>query len=135
MSIESEFADIPGGSKVLDWFGRVPRFHDAIILELTLRNSKESCLRIHAWNMTNEVDQNGFFVLAKHAVVTISAHHVTSIQLDDFDTSAIIFDLTIRKHGDQYTISWSSSYGISESFKAKKLRMELQPGKPVESHV
>lgn len=134
MSIESEFADIPGGNKVVDWFGRVPRFHDANILELTLSNMQESCLRIHAWNMTNEVDRNGFFVLEKHAVVTISARHVTSVQLDDFDTSAIISDLTIRKHGDQYSISWCSSYGVSGSLKAKKLNMELQPGKPVGSH-
>ena len=135
MSIESEFADITGGESVIEWFGRVPRFHDANILELTLRNSQESCLRIHAWNMTSEIDAKGFFVLEKHAVVTIFAQRVSSVQLDDFDNPAIISDLTVRKHGDEYTIYWCSSFGVSGSFKAKKLRMELQPGKPVESHV
>ena len=31
----SALHDIPGGEALFDWFGRVPRFHDAKLLEIT----------------------------------------------------------------------------------------------------
>jgi hypothetical protein len=130
MSIESELADIPGGDDVMAWFGRVPRFHDANLMELTLSCSQESRLRIHTWNMTNCVDEKGFFILEKHAVVTICAQQVISVNLDDFDNFAIIHDLIIRKQDDEFLITWDSSYGVSGSLKAKGVRIELRPGKP-----
>ena len=34
MAANSVLQDIPGGKALFDWFGRVPRFHDAELLEI-----------------------------------------------------------------------------------------------------
>jgi len=80
---------------LLAWFGRVPRFHDAELLEITLASKGESVLRIHTWEMTNQVDDRGYFVLDKHVVVTITLHSVTEISLSDFDLPGIIGSLEV----------------------------------------
>ena len=67
---ETTYASIPGGLDLVAWFGRVPSFHDAEIVSLSLHRRAPSMLSIHAWNMTKEVDDRGYFVLDRHAVVT-----------------------------------------------------------------
>ncbi|HWE75563.1 MAG TPA: hypothetical protein VG328_20560 [Stellaceae bacterium] len=41
--------NIPGGEALFGWFGRVPRFHDANLLEISFSDGA-GLLRIHAWN-------------------------------------------------------------------------------------
>lgn len=49
------FSQLSGGQDVIDWFGRIPRFHDAEILEFELKSGVPSLLRLHAWNMTDRM--------------------------------------------------------------------------------
>ena len=35
--------DIPGGKALVDWFGRVPSFHDAELLEITFPGKRAGC--------------------------------------------------------------------------------------------
>ncbi|MDE1993821.1 MAG: hypothetical protein KGI75_15060 [Rhizobiaceae bacterium] len=71
MTVKSVLHEIPGGDAVVGWFGRTPRFHDAKLLEINFLNRATGLLRIHAWNMTSEVDADGYFILEKHAVVSL----------------------------------------------------------------
>lgn len=52
------FKSIPGGAELLAWFGYVPSFHDAEIIDLHLNRHGPSTLRIHVWEMTGKVDEN-----------------------------------------------------------------------------
>ncbi|MCQ1574995.1 hypothetical protein NFO65_30275 [Neorhizobium galegae] len=123
--------DIPGGKAVVEWFGRAPRFHDANLLELTFSGKGAGLLRIHAWNMTNEVDSKGYFVLEKHATVTLALEGVSSIECADFDmVPGIIFELEITRAGEHFRIEWSASYGVNGVVTAKKVQIGLTPGKP-----
>jgi len=115
---------------LLAWFGRVPRFHDAELLEITLASKGESVLRIHTWEMTNQVDDRGYFVLDKHVVVTITLHSVTEISLSDFDLPGIIGSLEVTSQDGVYQLEWDGSYGVSGTLSAKQMQMELKPGKP-----
>jgi hypothetical protein len=84
------FSEIPGGQTLIDWFAHVPRFHDANLLEITLASKGTSTLRIHAWRMTDKVDDRGYYVLDKHVVVAIDLEEVTYVALTDFNLPGII---------------------------------------------
>ena len=129
----SALPDIPGGKVLIDWFGHVPRFHDGNLLNIMLSGSDggTGLMRIHAWNMTSEVDARGYFILHKHAVVTLALKGVNSINLTDTDmVPAIIFDMDFTKAGEHVRIEWDTSYGMSGFITAKNVQISLTPGKP-----
>jgi hypothetical protein len=128
---KSKLLDIPGGDALVEWFGRVPRFHDAELLEINVSGKGAGLLRIQAWNMTDEVDTKGYFVLDKHATVTLALEGVSAINCVDFDMMpAIIFDFEITKVDEKYRIEWSTSYGVAGFINAKHVRISLVPGRP-----
>ena len=124
--------DLPGARAVIDWFGRFPRFHDAELLEIVLA-AGTSRLHIHAWNMTDRVDANGYFILEKHAVVTISLQEISFIDLKNpqWPTAlpSIIADLEITKTPSGYAVDWGTAYGIDGSLHAKKISFAIEPGR------
>ena len=120
--------DIPGGEALFAWFGRVPHFHDAELLEIGFSGKGAGKLRIHAWNMTDEVDARGYFILDKHVMVTLALEGVSAIDCTDFDMiPGIISDLEITKSGEHFRIEWDASYGITGSITAKQVRITLEP--------
>jgi hypothetical protein len=122
--------NVVGLDKLVHWFGRMPRFHDAKLLNIALHSNEPSSLRIHAFQMTDKVDEQGCFVLDKHAVVTISVQEITSVSLTDFNLPGIIHDLHIADTGDGAQVTWSSSYGVEGTLKAKRVSIDLVPGLP-----
>lgn len=131
MPSTSVLNDIPGGKSLLAWFGRVPRFHDAKLLEISFSGNRVGLLRIHAWNMTDEVDANGYFVLDKHAIITLALEGVSAINLTDFDMQpGIIFELEMTKVDTHFQIEWSASYGVNGSVTARNARISLVPAQP-----
>ncbi|MCX5514550.1 hypothetical protein C3941_22810 [Kaistia algarum] len=130
MDQKSALLEIPGGQALLDWFGYPTHFHDAYVLEINLSNHKSSSIRIHSWVMTDQIDANGYYVLDKHVVVIISLEGITHISLDWFDASGIVSDWTFDKAEDLFLVSWTESYGVNGTIKAKRLKIDLVPGKP-----
>ncbi|MFD9897741.1 hypothetical protein [Mesorhizobium sp. NPDC059025] len=66
----------------------------------------------------------------KHATVTLALDGLKTIELDDFEMPAIIFDLQITKVDENYRVEWSASYGVEGFITAKQMRVSLEPGKP-----
>ncbi|OCJ11766.1 hypothetical protein A6U86_01485 [Rhizobium sp. AC27/96] len=131
MSPASVFSEIPGGESLLKWFGRIPRFHDAELLEISFPDKGAGLLRIHAWNITDKVDAKGYFVLDKHAIVTLILEDVSNISCTDFAmVPCIIFDLEITRTEEHFRIEWSASYGVAGFIIAKHAHINLKPGKP-----
>jgi hypothetical protein len=130
MKSETVLREIPGGVDLLDWFGRVPDFHDANVLDLNLASKGPSSIRIHTWEITDETDAQGYFVLDKHVVVTISLDEVSYVALNGFDLPGIVFSLDIIKVDDDYQFTWSASYGVEGSLRARHAYLYLTPGKP-----
>jgi hypothetical protein len=122
--------NVAGERDLIDWFGGVPRFHDAELKEIAPLSTGESRLRVRAWNTTGKVDNKGYFILEKHATVTIALSNVTSINLSDFDLPGIIFDLKISKIDDQFQVSWSGSYGVAGDIKARGLSFAREREQP-----
>ncbi|MGO9483823.1 MAG: hypothetical protein ACLPX9_04440 [Rhodomicrobium sp.] len=130
MTTKTALCDIPGGQELIDWFGYVPGFHDAYLLDANFMSNGQSSLRIHAFRMTDEVDDKGYFVLDRHVVVTITLEAVTHINLSDFNLPGIIFELTVSSADGDIQLTWTGSYGIEGTIRAKQARFSLQPGKP-----
>lgn len=130
MSTETALHDMPGGRELVDWFGHVPRFHDANLLGISLASDGPSSVRIHAFRMTNEVDDKGYYVLDRHVVVTITLKTVTYVNLSDFNLPGIIFELVVSAAEGNIQLAWTGSSGIEGTIRAKQVRFDLQPGMP-----
>ena len=130
----SIYNTIPGGKELLEWFGQVPSFHDAEILDLHLRREGASTLRIHAWNMTSKV-KNGYFVLEKHAVVEFAIGGIVNLELDDFNHQNAIDGLTLSRvkydeNLEIYEVLLEPAYGMAGFIQAIELSVSHRPGKP-----
>jgi hypothetical protein len=107
--------EVPGGQVLLEWFdGRAPSFHDAEVLELSLDRRKARCsIKIHAFQMTSEVDGKGFFILDKHALVSFRLEGVVNLELNDFNEQNIIHGLVLSRTADQnFRVELDPAYGL-----------------------
>lgn len=130
MSEVSLFSQLSGGQDVIDWFGRIPRFHDAEILEIELKSGTPSFLRLHAWNMTDRVGENGYFVTERHAVIKIEIAKVLGIHLSEFHVKGIVFGFEISGTLQRTELSWTSSYGAEGEIVGEGVSLSVLPGRP-----
>ena len=120
---------IEGVNKVLQWFGKWPSFHDAEIIELDLVRYGISLLKIHTWNTTDKVDEEGHYITEKHAIVVLNLTEVTDLELFHFSQN-VIFDLVIEKTKQGYKITLNPSYGLAGFLEAENISIDVQPYKP-----
>jgi hypothetical protein len=69
VTLPHERSAIAGAQELCDWFGYWPAFHDAEIIGPHLNRTGFSSLTVHAWQMTKELDEEGYCVQTKHVVV------------------------------------------------------------------
>lgn len=136
---------IDGGLDLLDWFGRVPSFHDAEIISLALNRKGDSLLTLHGWIMTDKKDEKGYFVLEKHAVVSFTMREIFDLQLDGFGHQNVIGSLDLH-HGppnperrqlytqrditDAFELTLEPCFGMDGVIRCKQLSVSVKPGKP-----
>jgi hypothetical protein len=126
-------SDVPGGSELLDWFdGHVPSFHDAEVLTLALDRDASRCdMRIHAFEMTSEVDAEGYFVLGKHVIVSFRFEGVTNLELNDFNHQNVITELSLSRTAENdLRLELLQCYGLFGFIEARKVMIALEPGRP-----
>jgi len=142
------YAEIPGGSELVAWFGREPRFHDAEIVGLNLRRRAESTLDVHFWTATGEVDERGYFVLDNHVLVTFAMEEIVDLELDGFNHQNAIYGLSLRRSPidperapyvmgdspDDFEIEIEGAYGMEGRIRCQKISIRLTPGKPADSY-
>ncbi len=81
--------------------------------------------------MTDRTNAQGYFILEKHAVIRFSLQKVKQVSCIDLDMMpAIIFGLNISRSGEQISIEWESSYGLSGLIAADHVSIAVTPGKP-----
>ncbi len=124
---------VQGSEKLLAIFGRWPSFHDAEVMEIRLaRKPKESggkrdrgvelFARIHTWEMTNEVDSSGYYVLKNHTLVTFRFSGVEELKLEGFNHQNVIFGLTIqpKENSDvgssKFHVEFHPNFGVDAIF-------------------
>lgn len=128
---------------ITDWFGHWPSFHDAEVLSMHLdrkpieKGSGPSLtIRVHAFEMTPEVDDRGYYKLTKHAIITLEFDGVDEVALDGFNCQNVIWQLDIEEtvNSDKQpvlAVSLSSSFGVRCDFRCALARVKsVQAGKP-----
>jgi Immunity protein 50 len=130
MSVPIEISEIPGAAELQEWFGYWPSFHDAEIVGLHLNRQGVSSLRVHTWEMTKEIDEKGYYVLAKHIVVEFIFEAVSGLSLEGFNEQNVLFGLAIEKTDWGFRVTLDNCYGLTGSIEAEKMSLRLTPGKP-----
>lgn len=125
--VGTSVAGIHGREKLVEVFGRWPAFHDAEVLRFTLDRSglggaegpTAECT-IHAFEMTDDVDEAGRFRLKKHVLVTLRFTEVAECEVSGFNHLNVLWDLEIAP-GDSdneapFTVHFRPSYGFGGWF-------------------
>ncbi len=125
--MEDTLNSIPGAAELVAWFGSWPSFHDAEVINLTLNRTGVSTLKIETWEMTDKIDEAGYFVMQKHVSVTFRIEEIISLALADFSSQNVIFglDLSLIDHGVQ--IRLDPCFGISGTIAARNVSIEYEP--------
>ena len=130
MPVPAEIAGIQGSAELHDWFGYWPNFHDAEIISLHLNRSGHSSMRAHTWEMTKEIDQNGYYVLTKHLVVEFVFENISGLDLNGFSHQNVVFGIEIQKTESGFRLTLQGCYGMEGSIEAEKMSLRLASGKP-----
>jgi hypothetical protein len=130
MAMPAEIKQIPGAAELHDWFGYWPDFHDAEIISLHLNRKGSSSLLVHTWEMTKEVDEKGYYVLAKHVVVEFILETVSGLSLNGFSHQNVIFGLEVGKTDSGFRLTLDDCYGLAGSIEAERMSLRITPGKP-----
>ncbi len=109
-------------------FGFWPSFHDAEIHNITLTRdavqSPQMEVAIHHWEMTNEVDSKGHYVLKKHTLTTLRFTGISDLHLEGFNHQNVLWELEIAQITEphsEFAVSMPTSFGCEASFKCKQI--------------
>jgi len=125
---------INGSEKLIGKFGYSPSFHDAEVIDLHLwrgdvdpaRNAyvfPVLTLTLHCWELTREVNTEGYLILRHHTLTTLQFTNVfDDIQIHGFNHQNAIFGLSIarleRTDGPSpyFSIVVEQSFGVGVTF-------------------
>ena len=85
---------------VIDAFGYWPDFHDSPVLSFRA-DGDSIVLEVEAWEMTDEVDAQGYFKLTKRRTVGFEFHDIVSTDLEQFIPENILFELGFSSDGER----------------------------------
>jgi hypothetical protein len=133
----NEAPDIPGADELVRWFGYWPDFHDSQVISIELTRSHGSRVRIHVFERTSDVDARGYYVLAKHAVVTFSlegfplnGEGITNTRIDFFNHQNVLSGARVEKTIGGYVLILDGIFGVDGSISCERMTVNLQPGGP-----
>jgi hypothetical protein len=122
MTTKDISVSLNGSDAVMQWFGGWPSFHDAEVISLHMARAGESVLRVYPYYPD------------KPATVDFIFEEITDVELADFSGQNVIFYLGIEEVIDQtkekaIRVTLGPCYGLAGRIDAKRLRVELVPGK------
>ena len=108
---------IKGYEKIVNIYGKWPRFHDSEVHSINLSRTLESQgygasieVVIHVFEMTNKTDSKGNFILQKHNLVTLRFTESEHVVIEDFNHQNALNEIIITKQDD--TDSLSSKFEV-----------------------
>jgi len=132
-----EAPDIPGAQEVIAWFGYWPTFHDAEVLSISLDRRSGCRVSIFAFEMTPEVDSQGRYVLAKHAVVTFSMEDfpaddggMSNTRIESFNRQNALSSAIVNKQPHGFELLLEGVYGVGASIVCERMSVSVVPGAP-----
>jgi hypothetical protein len=103
-------------------FGYWPSFHDAEVLTMCLDRAGDDGpsleARIHVFEMTDQVDERGYYVLRKHTLVTLRFADILLRNLQWFNNQNSLSGLRVYEAGEEAIdgraigVSFGANYGV-----------------------
>jgi immunity protein 50 of polymorphic toxin system len=118
----------PDWSAIIAWFGDVPRFHDCEVVSIDLRRDPEpTVVRLHAFRMSPETDDRGYYKLVKHALVTFRLSGIIEQDFAYWNHQNALDELTIEEAERGHRVVFHGTYGIHGEITAKSIGITLDP--------
>lgn len=131
---------IKGSEKLTQIFGYWPSFHDAEVMELNLwrgnvnpekgqYNFPVCTVTLHLWEITDEVDSKGFYVLRNHTLASIRFFDAQELNVEGFNHQNAIARLDIaEEQGSEATrrlfnVRFPAAFGMDASFKCSRIEV------------
>ncbi len=130
MGVADELKAINGAQELYDWFGYWPSFHDAEVLSVQLNLIGTSHLRAHTWEMTNQVDERGYYINTKHIVVEFILADISRLDLVGFSGQDVIFGLDIQKVDAGFKLTIDTCINLGGEIVAGSVAIRLLPSEP-----
>jgi hypothetical protein len=91
------------------------------------RNDRAMCFRclppkIHLWELTDEINDKGFYVTRHHTMATLRFHDVSGLQLTGFNHQNAIFGLAITREerpdgpSPVFSVKFEEAFGVKAEF-------------------
>lgn len=105
---------------VVSFFGHWPLFHDAKVTAYEAGADSIS-VTLHTWQITDEVDARGYFVLRNHALVSFQFDSLSEVKMHAFRSGNILFGLEISPCSApaSFHVELDSVMDMSGSFSAR----------------
>jgi hypothetical protein len=138
MAVMPDAPEVEGAKEILNWFGYWPAFHDAEVLTITLERRSGCRVVIHAFEKTSDVDSRGYYVLAKHALVTFTMEGfpagedgVVNTEIAAFNHQNVLFGAEVAKIPNGYALRLDGIFGVTGQICGERLRVSVEPWKPM----
>lgn len=114
-----------------DWFGFRHDMHDAELLGIELgQNPPVANVRIHAWRMTPELDEKGYYVRDRFALVIFRVEGIQEVGMGNgsWDRLAILDQVECRAEGHLCRLFLQSVIdGTYCDFLARQVTVSVSP--------
>ena len=127
---------IVGAEKLMKVFGYWPSFHDAEVISFKLERSNDEesplptiTLVLEAWELTSEVNAQGFLVCNKHTHVTMKFTAADEIDLAGFNHQNAIFGLRLELKPDEaqmdevFIVILEPAFGLGGQFECRGIEV------------
>ena len=127
--MDENLGKIGGYDAVVRHFGRWPSFHDAVLEQFNLQLPGETLLVLRTWNVSDEIDEHGYFRTKDRAAVIVALTDVFELDLNGTDLQAgcILFGLELEPEDSGYQISLDPVLGVGGQIRCKGIRLEVEP--------
>lgn len=125
--------ELPGADALFQWFGYWPDFHDAEVLAIDLNRSGSSRVRVHTFDVSDQVGNDGCNVCVKHVVVSFVLDGLESIQLQGFNRQNVVSKVAVIRTEEGLLLLLEPCYGAEGSLTAERISIEIEPGVPPDS--
>ncbi len=131
---------IQGSDKLTSIFGYWPSFHDAEVIEIHYSRGDVDpdngqyifpvlTAKFHLWEITKEVNPEGYFVLQYHTLARLRFYDVDDFKMEGFNYQNAILGLRVTSHerseapSPSFDVQFEAAFGMSASFRC--LRIEV----------
>lgn len=121
---------LPGADLLEKWFGFATDFHDSELLDC-MSDGSTATLVLAAFRMSSKVDPAGFYILDRHATVTLHFEDVSEVRIEG-DLPTTVLELGFRQSTQmdgeaRIEMAYDDVCGGGGSVLAGKVRIHFEP--------